>query len=94
LYDATLDGSAVGMVGSGATHAWLQVFLPGAGWMQYDPTNRISAGFGLIPVAVARHPGGAVPLLGSWFGDAQDFLGMSVNVTVHKVGEVPDPSDG
>jgi transglutaminase-like putative cysteine protease len=72
LYDAALDGGAAGMVGSGATHAWVQVFLPGAGWVHYDPTNRITAGYDLIPVAIARHPGQAVPLAGSWFGKAQD----------------------
>jgi len=94
LYDGALDGGAVGMTGSGATHAWLQVFLPGAGWMDYDPTNQINAGFDLIPVAVARHPGQAVPLEGSWFGEAKDYLGMSINVSVHKVGEIADPSEG
>jgi transglutaminase-like putative cysteine protease len=94
LYDAALDGGAVGMVGSGATHAWLQVFLPGAGWMNYDPTNRISAGYDLIPVAIARQPGQAVPLAGSWFGKAPDYLGMSVNISVHKIDDVPDPSEG
>ena len=94
LYDRALDGGAIGMAGSSATHAWLQVFLPGAGWMDYDPTNQINAGFDLIPVAVARHPGQAIPLEGSWFGDAKDYLGMSVNVAVHKVDDVPDPSQG
>jgi transglutaminase-like putative cysteine protease len=93
LYDKALDGGAVGMTGSGATHAWLQVFLPGAGWIDYDPTNQINAGFDLIPVAVARHPGLAIPLTGSWFGDAGDYQGMSVKVTVHKIGEFHDPSE-
>ena len=94
LYDAALDSGAVGMVGSGATHAWLQVFLPGDGWMHYDPTNRINVGFDLIPVAIARHPGQAIPLAGSRSGEANDYLRMSVNVAVHKLGEVPDPSEG
>jgi transglutaminase-like putative cysteine protease len=93
LYDSALDGGEAGMVGSGATHAWVQVFLPGAGWTHYDPTNRIHAGFDLIPVAIARHPGQAVPLAGSWFGNAQDYLDMSVNVAVRKLGDVGDPSD-
>ncbi|MDX2230418.1 MAG: transglutaminase family protein [Leptolyngbyaceae cyanobacterium bins.349] len=87
LYDAALDGGDVGMTGSGATHAWLQVYLPGAGWLVYDPTNRITAGFDLIQVAIARHPGQAMPLAGSWFGDAKDYLGMEVNVTVRKLRE-------
>ena len=93
LYDAALDGGAVGAVGSGATHAWLAVYLPGAGWRPYDPTNRINAGYDLIPVAIARHPGQAVPLEGSWFGDAADYRGMAVKVAVHKIGEVADPSE-
>jgi len=90
LYDGAVDGGAVGVCGAGATHAWLQVFLPGAGWLDYDPTNQISAGFDLIPVAVARHPGQAIPLAGSWFGEANDYLGMTVNVAVEKIGDVPD----
>ncbi len=94
LYDAALDGGAVGMTGSGATHAWVQVFLPGAGWIDYDPTNQINSGYDLIPVAVARHPGQAIPLAGSWFGDAGDYQGMSVKVAVHKIGELHDASEG
>jgi len=94
LYDAALDGGEVGMTGSGSTHAWLQVFLPGAGWLDYDPTNSISASFDLIPVAYARHPGQALPLEGSWFGKASDYLGMSINVAVRKLGDIQDPSEG
>jgi transglutaminase-like putative cysteine protease len=92
LYDSSLDGGEAGMLGSGATHAWVEVFLPGAGWTHYDPTNRIDAGFDLIPVAIARHPGQAIPLAGSWSGKAQDYLGMSVNVAVRKLADVVDPS--
>jgi transglutaminase-like putative cysteine protease len=94
LYDTSLDSGHVGMVGSGATHAWLHVYLPGAGWRPYDPTNHINAGYDLIAVAVARHPGQAIPLEGSWTGKTQDYLGMSVNVAVHKLGDVSDPSEG
>jgi transglutaminase-like putative cysteine protease len=93
IYDAILDGGDVGMTGSGATHAWVQVFLPGAGWMNYDPTNHINAGFDLIAVAVARHPAQAVPLAGSWFGDAGDYIGMSYQVAVRKLADVADRSE-
>jgi hypothetical protein len=58
--------------------------------MNYDPTNHINAGFDLIPVAVARYPGQAMPLAGSWSGNAGDYLGMSVNVAVHKLGNIAD----
>jgi transglutaminase-like putative cysteine protease len=90
LYDAALDGGEVGMVGSGATHAWLQVYLPGAGWQTYDPTNRITAGFDLIRVAIARHPAQVLPLSGSWYGDAGDYLDMDVKVAISKLGSLPE----
>lgn len=90
IYDPVLDGGEVGMTGSGATHAWLQVYLPGAGWRTYDPTNRLTAGFELMRVATARHPGQVIPLLGSWFGEAEDYLGMDVNVTICKLGTIPE----
>ena len=76
------------MFGSGATHASLQVFLPGAGWVHYNPTNRISAGFDSILAAIGRYPAQAVPLSGAWVGKAQDYVGMSVNVAVRKLGNV------
>jgi transglutaminase-like putative cysteine protease len=90
LYDSALDGGDVGMTGSGATHAWLQVYLPGAGWRAYDPTNRITAGFDLIRVAIARHPGQVIPLSGSWYGEAGDYLGMDVKVSIRKLGVLPE----
>lgn len=89
LYDEALDGGDVGMVGSGATHAWLQVYLPGAGWRSYDPTNQITSGFDLIQVAIARHPAQVMPLSGSWSGDPDDYLGMDVNVSINKFASVP-----
>lgn len=92
LYDSALDGGSVEMLGSASTHAWLTVYLPGAGWIHYDPTNRISGGFQLIPVAIARHPGQAIPLQGSWFGSAADYLGMNVTVSIRKVADIADVS--
>jgi transglutaminase-like putative cysteine protease len=90
LYDAALDGGEVGMTGSGATHAWLQVYLPGAGWRGYDPTNRLTAGFDLIRVAIARHPGQVIPLSGSWFGEAGDYIGMEANVSIRKLADLTE----
>ena len=88
LYDSKLDGGSVAMTGSASTHAWLTVYLPGAGWLHCDPTNRISGGFELIPVAIARHPGQALPLQGSWFGSAADYVGMTVNVSIRKFADL------
>ena len=69
-------------LGGGSTHAWCQVYLPGAGWVEFDPTNGIIGNRDLIRVAVARDPAQAVPLAGTFFGDAADELGMSVEVQV------------
>ena len=69
-------------LGGGSTHAWCQVYLPGAGWVEFDPTNGIVGNRDLIRVAVARDPAQAVPLAGTFFGDAADELGMTVEVQV------------
>ena len=69
------------MQGAGATHAWAEVYLPGAGWVEFDPTNGLIAGEKLIRVAVTRDPAQAAPIAGSFSGEA-GFLGMEVEVTV------------
>jgi transglutaminase-like putative cysteine protease len=71
-----------GVVGGGATHAWVQIYLPGAGWVEFDPTNGLVGGKNLIRVAVVRDPSQALPLSGTFNGTPNDFLGMSVNVNV------------
>ncbi len=74
-------------VGAGATHAWMQAYLPGAGWVPFDPTNNLLGGTQLIRVAVARDPNQAAPISGSWFGDADAYCGMDVSVTVRRLGD-------
>ena len=66
----------------GATHAWCQVYLPGAGWIEFDPTNGLIGGKDLIRVAVGRVPAQAAPLTGTYFGRVEDELGMEVSVEV------------
>jgi transglutaminase-like putative cysteine protease len=68
--------------GGGSTHAWVRVFLPGAGWVEFDPTNGIVGNRDLIRVAIARDPRQAVPLFGTWTGFPADSLGMTVEVDV------------
>jgi transglutaminase-like putative cysteine protease len=67
---------------AGSTHAWAEIYAPGAGWITFDPTNRGVGGFNLIPVAVARDISQAMPVAGSFFGKSDAFVGMSVSVTV------------
>jgi transglutaminase-like putative cysteine protease len=80
LYDPDLD--LRGSAGAGSTHAWAEVYVPGAGWITFDPTNRSVGGFNLIPVAMARHISQTMPVSGSFTGDVSAFLGLEVTVTV------------
>jgi transglutaminase-like putative cysteine protease len=74
-------------LGGGATHAWAQVFLPGAGWVEFDPTNGIIGNRDLIRVGVTRDPRQALPLWGTHTGAPGDSLGMTVEVRVTTVEE-------
>jgi transglutaminase-like putative cysteine protease len=86
LYVATRDDPEIR--GGGATHAWCQVYLPGAGWVDFDPTNGVVGNRDLIRVAVARDPRQAMPLTGTWYGGAEAGLGMSLEVIVRRTDEV------
>jgi len=80
-----------GAVGAGATHAWAEVFVPGAGWITFDPTNRSVGGANLIPVAFVRDIRQAVPVAGSFTGPSGSLLGMTVDVSVSEL-EGPAPA--
>jgi transglutaminase-like putative cysteine protease len=80
LYNPNQD--RIGSTGAGSTHAWAEVYVPGAGWITFDPTNRSVGGVNLIPVAVARDIRQAVPVAGSFIGASDAFQGMDVEVLV------------
>ncbi len=82
LYNPAADGHSKAGVGAGTTHAWADIYVPGAGWIAYDPTNGTIGGANLIRVAVTREISQAVPIAGSFVGTPDDYLGMTVDVSV------------
>jgi transglutaminase-like putative cysteine protease len=80
LYDPS--GNRVGSSATGSTHAWVEIFIPGAGWIPFDPTNRSVGSANLVPVAVARNITQVSPVTGSFLGRTADLLSMDVSVSV------------
>ncbi len=71
----------------GSTHAWMQAYLPGAGWIDFDPTNRIIGNRNLISVAVAWSPKHVMPLSGTFSGPLNSCISMEVDVDVAEVAQ-------
>ena len=67
---------------AGTTHAWTEIFVPGPGWIAFDPTNGTVGHHDLIRVAVARDIHQIIPISGSFLGVPDDYLGMEVDVTI------------
>lgn len=86
VYVPSRDGPV--RLGGGSTHAWCQIYVPGSGWVEFDPTNGIVGSRDLVRVAVARTPLQAIPLSGTYWGTQSDDLGMEVQVNV----EMLDPA--
>ena len=84
IYVPGLDSGLIN--GAGSTHAWMQAYLPGAGWIDFDPTNSIVGNRNLIRVAVAWDQKQVLPLWGTYAGAASSFLGMDVAVSVRQDG--------
>ena len=81
--------SLVGSAGSGSTHAWVEIFVPGAGWIAFDPTNRSVGSQNLTPVAVGRGIHQIVPVSGSFSGGQGALSDLAVSVEVRLA-----PQDG
>jgi transglutaminase-like putative cysteine protease len=91
LYVPDDDEDGGGDLHGGNTHAWAQVCLPGAGWVDFDPSSGMVGNRDLVRVAVVRDPRQAIPLRGTWMGDPSDYLGMNVAVAVSRA---PPKRDG
>lgn len=82
LYNPAADGHFKTATGAGTTHAWAEIYVPGSGWIAYDPTNGTVGGADLIRVAVTRDISQAAPISGSFVGAQDDYCGMTVDVSV------------
>jgi transglutaminase-like putative cysteine protease len=66
--------------GSDASHAWMSVFVPELGWVDFDPTNNQIPTFQHIVTAWGRDYGDVTPLKGVIFGGGIHTLIVSVDV--------------
>lgn len=69
--------------GEGATHAWIEAFIPNYGWLGFDPTNNIIATEHHVRLAIGRNYNDCSPVKGVFRGKVEDKL--EVNVTVDTV---------
>jgi transglutaminase-like putative cysteine protease len=78
---------------AGSMHAWVEIYLPGAGWKGFDPTNGILADSLFIPCAVSLDPIGAAPTVGRYFAKTptQSKMDFTLSITVDEstAGDTP-----
>jgi transglutaminase-like putative cysteine protease len=82
IYVPAAANASGSRVGGGHTHAWVEIYLPSCGWVEFDPTNGLIGNRDLVRVAAVRRPRQATPLWGSWSGLAEDYLGMEVEISL------------
>jgi transglutaminase-like putative cysteine protease len=68
------------LVGADASHAWVAVFCPPLGWVEFDPTNGVRAGLDHIAIAWGRDFGDVSPLRGVILGGGSHTLAVRVHV--------------
>lgn len=75
--------------GRASTHAWAEAYLPQIGWIGYDPTLGELTSSNHVVVGVSNHPRGVMPVVGSFYGDAANYVGMTVTVRTERLTAEP-----
>lgn len=88
LYDPAVAGGApsehVFNRAVGSMHAWAEVYLPGAGWKGFDPTNGILANGYFLPSAVSHEPSSIEPIQGSYYSTQPQTSSLDVQLEIHR----------
>ena len=69
-----------GIEGPGESHAWIEIAVPGLGWVEFDPTHPSPATENYVRLAVGRDYADVPPLRGSYLGPATEKMDVSVEV--------------
>ena len=77
--------SSASRAGVGATHAWMEAYLPDCGWIGFDPTIGEGVSHKHIPLGVSSHPRGVMPISGTYIGDRVNYLGMEVAISIKEL---------
>ncbi len=75
------------ITGAMSMHGWTEIYLPGAGWIGFDPSWGILADSNYFPVAVTRYPEHAPPISGTYIGTPRAFLKTHVDLYVKLLHE-------
>lgn len=79
--------------GVGATHAWVEAYIPDYGWLGVDPTNNCLVSDRHIIIAFGRNFNDCTPVKGTYKGSSEHTLSVAVIITNEKITEVDDSSD-
>jgi transglutaminase-like putative cysteine protease len=87
LFDPPVEGDETHVFNRavGSMHAWAEVYLPGAGWKGFDPTNGILANGYFIPCGVSHDPKAVDPIQGSYFAKESVASTMAVNLEIKRI---------